>query len=66
MTTGALITPLLMLSDVEVLYIAKRLGYRVKEVPIRWLDSKNSKVGLVKNPLKMIIELYKIRWIQGD
>lgn len=48
--------------DVEVLYIAKRLNYKIKEVPVRWLNSQDSKLSIVKDPLKMIIELFKIRW----
>ncbi len=32
--------------DVEVLYIARRLGYRIAEVPVRWNHAEGSKVGM--------------------
>ncbi len=47
--------------DVEVLYLAKRSGYKMKEVPIRWINSPASKVELISDPLIMILELLKIR-----
>jgi len=33
--------------DVEVLFIAKRLGYRVLEVPVRWNDVAGTKVNML-------------------
>ena len=30
--------------DVELLAAARRRGYRIKEVPIRWVNEPNSKV----------------------
>ena len=32
--------------DIEVLVIAKKLGYRIKELPVIWKNSGESKVGL--------------------
>ena len=32
--------------DVEVLYLAKKLGYRAVEVPVRWDDCQGTKVNL--------------------
>lgn len=47
--------------DVEMLYIAKKLGYRVKEVPVRWLNSPQTKVSAIKDSAKMFVDLLKIR-----
>ncbi|NIM89578.1 MAG: glycosyltransferase [Candidatus Aminicenantes bacterium] len=47
--------------DVEILFIAKRLGYKIKEVPIVWRDSRPSKVRIPVVPFKMLWELFKIR-----
>jgi dolichyl-phosphate beta-glucosyltransferase len=47
--------------DVEVLFLAKKSGYKIREVPIRWLNSPSSKVRLIRDPLKMFLELLKIR-----
>jgi dolichyl-phosphate beta-glucosyltransferase len=53
--------------DVEALFIAKKLGYRIKEVPIRWLDSPASTVSVFSAPLRMFADLFKIRlnWMKG-
>lgn len=47
--------------DVEVLFVAKKSGYKIREVPVRWLNSPSSKVRLVRDPLRMFSELLKIR-----
>lgn len=47
--------------DVEILYIARQLGYRIAEVPIRWENSPTSKVNPIIDATKMLIELRKIR-----
>ena len=47
--------------DVEMLYIAKRLGYRIKEVPITWLNQPETKVNAIKDSVSMFIDLFRIR-----
>ena len=47
--------------DVEVLYIAGKFGYKIKEVPIRWLNRKESKVNPIIHSLQMMIDLIRIR-----
>jgi dolichyl-phosphate beta-glucosyltransferase len=47
--------------DVEVLFIANRLGYRVVEVPIRWNDVAGTKVGLLVGA-KGFLDPLKVRW----
>lgn len=49
--------------DVEQLFIAKMLGFKVAEVPVSWTDDRETKVRLVSDPLKMAIGLVKIRII---
>ena len=48
--------------DVEILILAKELGYRMKEVPVRWIDSPQSKVSPVKDSLKMFHDLLKLKF----
>ena len=48
--------------DVEVLFIARRLGYRVVEVPVRWLDSHDSRVHPLRDPARMFADLLRIRF----
>lgn len=48
--------------DVEVLYAARRRGYRISEVPVRWLHSAPSRVTPIKHSLAMMGELFRIRF----
>jgi dolichyl-phosphate beta-glucosyltransferase len=48
--------------DVELLYRARKAGYRVKEVPVTWANSRESKVVLWRDPLLMVKELVLIRF----
>ena len=47
--------------DVELLFIARRRRWRIKEIPIRWINSPCSRVKLGKDSLKMFFDLFKIR-----
>jgi dolichyl-phosphate beta-glucosyltransferase len=47
--------------DVEILYIAKKLGYRISEVPVRWNHVDGSKVGMMTG-LHAFFELATVRW----
>ena len=47
--------------DVEVLFLAEKAGYKIKEVPIRWLNSPHSRVTLISDPVSMFLELFRIR-----
>lgn len=54
--------------DVEVLFIARKLGYRVIEVPVRWNDVAGTKVGTLSglsaflDPLRVRINQLKGRY----
>lgn len=48
--------------DIEYLYLAKKLGYKVKEVPINWHHVEGSKVSVIRDSIKMFLEVIKIRF----
>ncbi len=48
--------------DVEILFIAKKHGFRIKEVPVVWVNSEESKVSAIKDSISMFTDLLKIRW----
>jgi len=48
--------------DVEILFIARRRGYRIVEVPVTWYFDPDSRVRLVHDSLRMGIDLLTIRW----
>ena len=52
--------------DVEILYLAEKLGLKVKEAPIHWANSVNSKVRITKDPINMFMGLLKIRKLHKD
>jgi len=47
--------------DFECLMVAQDLGYRIDEVPIRWLDQEGSKVVLMRDGPRALRDLVKIR-----
>jgi dolichyl-phosphate beta-glucosyltransferase len=49
--------------DVEILYLAKKRGYRVKEIPVVWSDSPGSKVRILRDSFLMLKDLLRIRFI---
>ncbi len=49
--------------DVEILYLAKKNNYRIKEVPIRWINSPSSRVNPVLDSLEMLFDLIRIRFL---
>lgn len=47
--------------DVEILYIAKKKGYKIKEVPVTWLDSAERSKVKALDAIPMFKEIVKIR-----
>jgi glycosyltransferase involved in cell wall biosynthesis len=48
--------------DPEILFLAKRNGLRIAEVPVQWAHDPDSRVHMVRDSLQMCWELLKIRW----
>jgi dolichyl-phosphate beta-glucosyltransferase len=48
--------------DPEILFLAKRNGLRVAEVPVRWSHDPATKVRVAADGLRMFLELILIRW----
>ncbi|MGL4304938.1 MAG: dolichyl-phosphate beta-glucosyltransferase [Mycobacteriaceae bacterium] len=47
--------------DLEVLYLAKKAGLKVREVPVQWYDAPGSTVAAAKVSLQFVAELIRIR-----
>lgn len=47
--------------DVEILALARKNGFRVAEVPIKWADCTGSTVRPVLDSLQMLVDLVRIR-----
>jgi dolichyl-phosphate beta-glucosyltransferase len=48
--------------DVEVIYLAHKFGFNLKEIPVVWMDSPSSRINPLTDPLNMFIDVIKIRW----
>ncbi|MBI2195610.1 MAG: glycosyltransferase [Candidatus Levybacteria bacterium] len=47
--------------DVELLYLARKLGYKIKEVPVEWLYVETRRVSPVKDSVEGLIDLFRIK-----
>ena len=48
--------------DPELLYLAKKLGFRVVEVPVAWAHRGGTRISPVRDGARMFGEMLKIRW----
>ena len=48
--------------DVEVLFIAKKHGYKIKEIPVIWINALGSKVDPIKDSISMFFDLIRFRF----
>lgn len=47
--------------DVELLYMAQKMGYKIKEVAVNWLYVETRRVNPIKDSIAGIIDLIKIK-----
>lgn len=47
--------------DMELLYIAQKMGYSIKEVPVNWLYVETRRVNPVKDSVEGVLDLLKIK-----
>lgn len=47
--------------DVELLYIAQKMGYKIKEVPVEWLYVETRRVSPIRDSIDGFIDLIRIR-----
>jgi glycosyltransferase involved in cell wall biosynthesis len=52
-----------MAFDINLLYLLKRGGFRILEVPTEWTDKVGSKVMLGRSSLTMLLSVIRLRWI---
>lgn len=48
--------------DPEVLFLARRHGLLAVEIPVRWAHDPHTKVNVLRDSLRMLGELFLIRW----
>ncbi len=47
--------------DAEVLFIARKMGFNIQEIPIDWFFNSDSRVRLVQDSMRMAFDLITIR-----
>ncbi len=53
--------------DIELLFIAQRRGYKIKQVPITWYFDADSRMRLIGDSAHLLVEIWQIRrnWLWG-
>jgi len=47
--------------DVELLYLARKAGLRLEEIPVRWNHNEGSKVNVLRDSVRMVKEVAALR-----
>lgn len=47
--------------DLELLYLAAKLGYKIAEIPVNWIDAPGSKVDVAREMRRFLRDLLKIK-----
>ncbi len=47
--------------DVEMLFLAKKRGLKILELPVEWHNSEDSRVRIVQDSSKMLRDAFRIR-----
>jgi len=47
--------------DVEILYLANKMGYRIKEGPVSWHHVKGSKINFITDSVSMFANIFQAR-----
>lgn len=48
--------------DPEILFLARRAGLPVEEVPVLWAHSEGTRLNPVRDGMRMFVEVLRIRW----
>lgn len=48
--------------DPEMLYLARRRGLRVVEVPVLWSHTEGAKIHVLRDGVRMFLDVLRIRW----
>lgn len=49
--------------DVELMFLAQKLSYKIYEAPVTWRNSEQTRVKIFSDPIKMFADVLKIRWL---
>jgi dolichyl-phosphate beta-glucosyltransferase len=52
--------------DVEILFLARRRGLAIAEIPVIWINSPESKVRFVRDAIQTLWDVLRIRWLHRN
>lgn len=52
--------------DVEILFLASKLSYKLAEIPVEWINEPNSRVRMIADPVLMFADVLRIRRMHKD
>lgn len=48
--------------DVELIFLARKSGYKITEIPVTWKYVKSERINPIKDSPRMLWDILKIRW----
>ena len=48
--------------DPEILFLARQLGYKTKEIPVAWAHDERSKINPIIDGMSMLLDMFRVRW----
>ena len=48
--------------DPELLFLSKKLGLKVVEIPVQWSHCEGSRISYFRDGIRMLMEIWKVRW----
>jgi len=48
--------------DPEILYLARKFGHRVEEIPVQWAHREGTRINPLRDGIRMFFEMLRIRW----
>src|SRR5713226_3872823 len=48
--------------DPEILFLAKKFGFKVAEIPVEWAHSEGTRISPLRDGARMFEEMLRIRW----
>lgn len=52
--------------DVEIIYLAQHLGFKILEKPVTWRNSPQSRVNAIRDSWEMLLDIFRIRWLHRE
>lgn len=48
--------------DPEILFLARRFGFKTAEIPVQWAHDHRTKISYFRDGMRMLVEMAHVRW----